>query len=556
MMEGRPEGESMARRSLEQQPPADRTAFLPAVDEAPHGVLFYEGDRFLIDSVVRFLSEGLQAGQAVIAIATRAHRQRLEHGLTEAGFDVAQLRRDAHLIMVDASEALASVLRDRRPDPERFGAIIDEVLDRVAADAAGVRVFGEMSALLVEDGEDEAALALEQLAEDRRAALGLPLLCAYPMRAFEGEHSGETFQRVCSVHEQVVPSESYSELHDANERARAVAILQQEAVAGINARVSLRHSQHALEEELRLLRALDRLHREVQATVVHDARRATGDPDHQRPRSVETLQKTATRVVRRTLSAAACHIARTQARHDRDARDVRRDEGGIAVPIRARGAVRRMLVVELGPDRDLDHDEEWFLHAVAELLGVAIEHDEAHAELTQRSLHDELTGLPNRTLLWDRLDHALRRHERTGGCLAVLALDVDDFSDVNERLGEQAADQVLAMIAERLSDALSPGDTIARLGGDTFVIVAEDLDQPSEALGIAQRLRTALAPALVLGEAAVELTASVGITVGDPLDGADSLLGSADLALQHAKRRPDGRWAMLDASDALRTPAI
>ena len=534
----------------------ERTAFLPAADEAPHGVLFYEGERFLIDSAVRFLAEGLQAGQAVVAVVTRAHRTRLEHGLAEAGYDVAALRREGWLVLVDASEALASVLHEGRPDAGRFQGMVSELTERVAEPASGLRVLGEMSALLVADGHDAAAIALEELADAHRAERGFALLCAYPMRAFEREDSGPTFQRVCRLHEQVVPSESISELSDPDERARAVAILQQEAVAGINARVSLRHSQHELEDELRLLRALDRLHREVQATVVHDVRRAVGDPDHQRPRSVETLQKTATRVVRRTLSAEGCQIARTQARHDRDARDVRRDERGISVPIRARGAVRRMLVVELAPDRHLDHDEEWFLHAVAELLGVAIEHDEAHAELSQRALHDPLTGLPNRTLLWDRLDHALRRHSRTRSCLAVLAIDLDDLSDVNERLGEAAGDEVVAQTGQRLADVVDPGDTVARLGGDTFVIVAEDLEQPADALGLAQRARSALAPAFVLGENAVELTASVGIVVGDPLDDADSLLGSADLALQHAKRRADGRWAMLDAADALRTPAI
>jgi diguanylate cyclase (GGDEF)-like protein/PAS domain S-box-containing protein len=156
--------------------------------------------------------------------------------------------------------------------------------------------------------------------------------------------------------------------------------------------------------------------------------------------------------------------------------------------------------------------------------------------LAYRALHDPLTGLPNRTLLTDRLEQAVRAVARERGGVAVLYLDLDDFKEVNDTHGHRAGDQVLIEVARRLRAAVRPADTVARLGGDEYAVVAEGLPAP-DALALAERVREALRPAI--GDLVV--VASVGTahssTVG--LD-ADALLHEADADMYRAKRRANG----------------
>ena len=114
--------------------------------------------------------------------------------------------------------------------------------------------------------------------------------------------------------------------------------------------------------------------------------------------------------------------------------------------------------------------------------------DAAERELRHRALHDPLTRLPNRALLTDRLRHALSRARREHRSVAALFLDVDDFKDVNDRHGHEGGDALLQALAPRLQGALRANDTLARFGADEFVVVCEDLDDPEEALSVADRL--------------------------------------------------------------------
>jgi diguanylate cyclase (GGDEF)-like protein len=158
--------------------------------------------------------------------------------------------------------------------------------------------------------------------------------------------------------------------------------------------------------------------------------------------------------------------------------------------------------------------------------------------MRHEAVHDPLTGLPNRTLLRDRLEHALALSQRSGRATGVLFLDLDNFKQVNDLYGHATGDAVLVEFGRRLRTAVRPGDTVARLGGDEFVVVCEQVDE-QVALALGRRLEAAVAASLVVEGVAHELSASVGIALGfaDP----DALLANADAAVYRAKALGRGR---------------
>ena len=153
------------------------------------------------------------------------------------------------------------------------------------------------------------------------------------------------------------------------------------------------------------------------------------------------------------------------------------------------------------------------------------------------AFHDGLTGLANRTLIRDRLGHALARSHRAGGFVAVIYLDLDDFKEVNDRLGHAAGDQLLQAVSARLQPLLRPGDTFGRLGGDEFVVVSDRIPNDRAAIGIAERLAAALTEPFELESARIEVTASIGVALGDAETDADRLLANADRAMYAVKAR-------------------
>jgi diguanylate cyclase (GGDEF)-like protein/PAS domain S-box-containing protein len=164
------------------------------------------------------------------------------------------------------------------------------------------------------------------------------------------------------------------------------------------------------------------------------------------------------------------------------------------------------------------------------------------SELIHRALHDPLTGLPNRVLFLDRLSHAIARLRRGESSVAVLFLDVDDFKTVNDRYGHRIGDDVLAQGAVRLAHAVRPGDTVARFGGDEFVVLCED-SGPSEAAVVARRIGERWqAPIPVPDGGQVTLTCSIGVAVAQRADTtADQLLREADEAMYRVKARRSSR---------------
>ena len=173
----------------------------------------------------------------------------------------------------------------------------------------------------------------------------------------------------------------------------------------------------------------------------------------------------------------------------------------------------------------------------------------AEQAIAFQATHDALTRLPNRLLFMDRLTHAVTLRSRDPSGLAVLFLDVDRFKWLNDSLGHTAGDEVLLAVATRLRAALRPSDTLARFGGDEFVVLCENVRSEVEAEAVAVRLRTALsAPIPVAGEETT-LTISVGIAYASPTATditAESLVRDADAAMYHAKEHGRDRHALFD----------
>ncbi len=190
-------------------------------------------------------------------------------------------------------------------------------------------------------------------------------------------------------------------------------------------------------------------------------------------------------------------------------------------------------------------EESWAFHAFVRDIS---ERARFEAELTRQALHDSLTGLPNRTLLLDRLAHALARAARPGSAVTVLFLDLDGFKTVNDSLGHDVGDRLLVAVAERLRRAVRPSDTIARLGGDEFAVLLEDTET-SGGITVAERFAAILATPVLVDARQVFVPASIGIATGRPAEcTAGELLRDADLAMYMAKGRGKGAYVVFEAT--------
>jgi len=188
--------------------------------------------------------------------------------------------------------------------------------------------------------------------------------------------------------------------------------------------------------------------------------------------------------------------------------------------------------------------------AVQTVLRDVTERRRLEARLVHDAFHDPLTGLPNRTLFRDRVDHALARLVRTsnGAGVTVLFLDLDNFKTVNDTLGHVAGDRMLVAVSDRLRNATRSYDTVARLGGDEFAILLEELLGDSEALSAVERIREALRVPVRLDGRDIVITASIGVAHALPTDAADDLLRNADVAMYEAKEAGKSRHAVFEPS--------
>tara|TARA_R110000737_G_scaffold53907_11_gene75826 strand:- start:15942 stop:18515 length:2574 start_codon:yes stop_codon:yes gene_type:complete len=175
---------------------------------------------------------------------------------------------------------------------------------------------------------------------------------------------------------------------------------------------------------------------------------------------------------------------------------------------------------------------------------------EAEEKLKHAASHDILTGLPNRAVFIDLLNHAIACNKRRPELkFAVLFLDLDRFKVVNDSLGHHAGDMLLKVIADQLIDVLRNKDTVARLGGDEFVILIEDLESNEKAYEIAQRITELLSAPFNIENQSVFIGTSIGVLINNKrYDSADNMLRDADIAMYQAKDKGKGRYEVFDSS--------
>jgi len=188
--------------------------------------------------------------------------------------------------------------------------------------------------------------------------------------------------------------------------------------------------------------------------------------------------------------------------------------------------------------------------AVQTVLRDVTERRRLEARLVHDAFHDPLTGLPNRALFRDRVDHALARLVRTsnGTGVSVLFLDLDNFKSVNDTLGHAAGDRMLVAISDRLRNVTRSYDTVARLGGDEFAILLEELQHDLEALSAVDRIREVLRAPVRLDGREIAVSASIGVAHALPSDAADDLLRNADVAMYEAKKAGKSQHAIFEPS--------
>jgi len=190
--------------------------------------------------------------------------------------------------------------------------------------------------------------------------------------------------------------------------------------------------------------------------------------------------------------------------------------------------------------------DDWLL--VATLRDIT-ERKRAEEELTRRATHDPLTGLPNRALIRERLSNALQRSKRTGLSVALLFVDLDGFKLINDTHGHEAGDELLKTVASELIEQVRPGDTVARLAGDEFVILCEQVEQPVSMSMLASRINDVLRQPVFFKGGNLFVTGSIGVAIGSgSTHSADDLLRYADTAMYAVKERGRDGWQFFSES--------
>lgn len=198
-----------------------------------HAVQFYENDAYLVRQVADFVRAGLHAGDAVVVIATKPRRDELTKRLrSDLERAAARYPNTEQYRALDAADTLWKFTLEGRPDEGRFTVFMGPLLKQAAEGCNGrLRVFGEMVNMIAEDGGHEAAIRLEGFWNRLATIQPMAIFCGYRIGAFARAADGEAFLDVCNAHSRVSPAESYAPPANAHEHYRAIAVLQQKAVA-------------------------------------------------------------------------------------------------------------------------------------------------------------------------------------------------------------------------------------------------------------------------------------------------------------------------------------
>jgi diguanylate cyclase (GGDEF)-like protein len=217
-----------------------------------------------------------------------------------------------------------------------------------------------------------------------------------------------------------------------------------------------------------------------------------------------------------------------------------------AAAIRGRTGAFGTIVVHAPRIGTFSKDDAHWLQSMADLLASALDRDESEARVRHQSLHDALTGLPNRSLFYDRIGQAFARSQRSETHVAVLLLDVDQFKTINDSLGHEAGDELLIALSGRLQHVIRGADTVARLGGDEFVVCCE-VESEAEAIAVAERIADAWERPIPVGTGGeIFVSASIGITIATRPQSAETMLREADAAMYRAKELGRGRYELFD----------
>jgi diguanylate cyclase (GGDEF)-like protein/PAS domain S-box-containing protein len=231
--------------------------------------------------------------------------------------------------------------------------------------------------------------------------------------------------------------------------------------------------------------------------------------------------------------------------------------GHYCAPILFDGALLGVLNLYVDAHHKQTPEEVQFITAAAHAVGGMIQRHQAEQQLRHHAYHDGLTKMPNRTLFMDRLEQCLRFGERHPAMrCAVLYLDIDRFKTINDSLGHILGDQLLLEVSERIRVCMRPEDTVARMGGDEFTILLEDVSEAADALRVTDRLHTALLPPIMLEGREIFVSASIGIAIAAQ-NGCDApdLLRDADTAMYRAKSQGTGQTVLFDENMHLRAVA-
>ena len=226
----------------------------PQVGTCDHSVQFYESESFLVDRVSAFVKVGIEAGESIVLIVSPERQSAIEARLSQSGVDLAVLNFAGRYFPFDVRQTLAKVMSGDSLDEKRFNQIMGEAISRATnGKRCGMRAFGEMATILWKEGKCEQALQLEELWNTLSRTHSCSILCAFPMSEFKGSAHHEAFNRVCSAHSNILPTEGYMVSgRNKEDRLRTIAVLEQKSKS-LEAEIAQR--KH-IEERNRLLSAI------------------------------------------------------------------------------------------------------------------------------------------------------------------------------------------------------------------------------------------------------------------------------------------------------------